>query len=114
MVSTLGTLGLYPLLLCGVEEDEDGRSKARLKKRVKSAIVQELRNEYLDLPEEVNVSHMTCHAHSQSMVVCVGCWKWPEERQRDEGGERERNVSLAAQSQVGSTICCAGMRRLTL
>ena len=87
-------LGLYPLLLCGVDEEEDGRSKARLKKRVKSAIVQELRNEYLDLPEEVNVSHMTCHAHSRSTVVYVGCWEWPEERQRDGGGERERNVSL--------------------
>lgn len=95
MVSALGTLGPYPLLLCDVEEEEeDGRSKARLKKRVKSAIVQELRNEYLDLPEEVNVSHMTCHAHSQSTIVYVGCWEWPEERQRNEGGERERNVSL--------------------
>lgn len=81
MVSTVGTYWLlYPLLLCGVdEEEEDGRPK-KLRKRVKNVIVQELRNEYLDLPEEVNVSHMTCHTYSQSIpVLYIGCWEWFKE-----------------------------------
>ena len=33
------------------------------RKVMKSSIVHELRSEYLDLPEEVHVSHMTCPAH---------------------------------------------------
>ena len=35
----------------------------RRRKVMKSSIVHELRSEYLDLPEEVHVSHMTCLAH---------------------------------------------------
>ena len=40
------------------EEGEEVREKRQRKKIVRSSIVHELRNEYLDLPEEVNVSHM--------------------------------------------------------
>ena len=42
-------------------EDGEGVREKKKRKMVKRSIVQELRNEYLDLPEEVNVSHMTSH-----------------------------------------------------
>ena len=78
-------------MICGVDGEEDRSSKEEKirRKRTKSSIVQELRNEYLDLPEEVNVSHMTCHAHVHlSSVSCLppsplstGCGEWPQESQ---------------------------------
>ena len=44
--------------VCVGDDDGDMKEKRR-KKTVKGSIVQELRNEYLDLPEEINVSHVT-------------------------------------------------------
>lgn len=45
------------------DEDDEVKDNRRKKKMMKKMIVQELRDEYLDIPEEVNVSHMTCHTH---------------------------------------------------
>lgn len=40
-------------------DGEDDEGKRNKRKKVQSSIVEELRNEYLDLPEEVNVGHVT-------------------------------------------------------
>lgn len=63
------------------------------KKRVQSSIVQELRNEYLDLPEEVNVGHVMYHMTTSYLTSCfTGCWPWLQKSSGDQGGERERTV----------------------
>ena len=44
--------------VCVCVDGEDGEGVKRRKTKIQSSIVHELRNEYLDLPEEVNVSHV--------------------------------------------------------
>ena len=44
----------------GVDGEEgDNVKEKRRKKAIRSSIVQELRDEYLDVPEEINVGHVT-------------------------------------------------------
>ena len=47
-------------------EEEGKRWQEKQKQKVfRGTLVQDLRNEYLDLPEEVHVSHMTGHTHTR-------------------------------------------------
>ena len=59
MVSDIITSKVVTVWRCADGDDDEGVNERKRKKKVQSSIVQELRNEYLDLPEEVNVGHVT-------------------------------------------------------
>ena len=58
-VSDIITWNVVTVWKCADGDDDEGVKERKRKKKVQSSIVQELRNEYLDIPEEVNVGHVT-------------------------------------------------------